>query len=112
MVISFSTVDFFSGAGDVWPLFWLAFWFYNIVFIGYFTLSQGLSGQTFGKYLLGIQVVMADGAPISIGRALARTIGYYISGLFLYAGFIISLFDKRRQTFHDKIAGTVVVEKN
>jgi len=89
---------------------WLLFGFYFTATLGYFTLmTAGKSGATIGKRLLGIKVTLADGSEVPYGRALARTIGYHISTLFLYIGFLIALIDKRHQTFHDKIVNTVVV---
>jgi len=90
---------------------WLFYGFYTTAFIGYFTLmTAGSSGATIGKRLLGIKVTLTDGSDVTYGRALTRTISYYISAFFLYIGFLIALIDKRHQTFHDKITGTVVVE--
>ena len=58
--------------------------------------------------LFGLQVVSAEGAPISFGIAFLRAVGYFVSGIF-YLGFIWIAFDKRKQGWHDKIAGTVVI---
>ncbi len=91
--------------------FWLFYGFYTTAFLGYFTLmTAGTGGATIGKRLLGIKVTLTDGRDVTYGRALARSIGYYISTIFLYIGFLIAIIDKRHQTFHDKITGTVVVE--
>ncbi len=68
-------------------------------------------GATPGKMLMGLRVVaVADGGPLSIKRAVLRYIGYFLSALPLYLGFLWALWDRRRQGFHDKIAGTTVVE--
>lgn len=79
-----------------------------ILFIGYFTYFHGTTGKTPGKMLFGLQVVSADGSPISFGVAFLRTVGYFISNIF-YLGYIWVAFDKRKQGWHDKIAGTVVI---
>jgi uncharacterized RDD family membrane protein YckC len=57
----------------------------------------------------GLQVVSADGAPISFGIAFLRAVGYLVSGALFNLGFIWAAFDKRKQGWHDKIAGTVVI---
>jgi len=93
-------------------LFWLTFIFYNVVFLGYFTISVGTAGQTLGKYFMGIEVLTTGGELPGFGRAFIRSIGYYFSGFIFYLGFFIALFDSRSQTLHDKLAGTVVVEIN
>ena len=67
------------------------------------------NGQTPGKRMLGIRVVKKDGAPITFIDALLRNvIGYTLSGIFAL-GYIWALFDSEKQTWHDKIAGTVVI---
>ena len=66
-----------------------------------------LSGQTPGKRFLGVRVMRADGERLKLRNAILRQIGYYISTI-LYLGFIWTLFDNKRQGFHDKIADTIV----
>jgi uncharacterized RDD family membrane protein YckC len=67
-----------------------------------------LAGQTPGKRVLGLRVVRTDGTRLRFGNALRREIGYLVSSI-LYLGFLWILIDKRRQGWHDKIAGTIVV---
>ena len=63
-----------------------------------------------GKLLLGCQVVDADtGEPITIKQAIIRYLGYFVSILSLFIGFLWVVWDKRKQGFHDKMANTVVV---
>jgi len=49
------------------------------------------------------------GAP-STGQLIVRYVGYFISSLFLCLGFLWIAFDARKQGWHDKIAGTVVIK--
>jgi uncharacterized RDD family membrane protein YckC len=86
-------------------LTWLFFIFFNIA---YFTYFHGTTGRTPGKMIFGLQVVSTEGSQISFGIAFLRAVGYFISGIF-YLGFIWIAFDKRKQGWHDKIAGTVVI---
>jgi uncharacterized RDD family membrane protein YckC len=66
-------------------------------------------GQTPGYRVTGLRVVRErDGGPITAGQAIGRLLCYIISGIF-YLGFIWILFDARRQGWHDKLAGTVVI---
>jgi uncharacterized RDD family membrane protein YckC len=85
--------------------------FYIALMIAYFTYFHGATGRTPGKMLLGLQVFSADGTPISFGIAFLRAVGYLISSLLftIPVGFIWAAFDKRKQGWHDKIAGTVVI---
>lgn len=66
-------------------------------------------GQTPGKWLLGVRVIRTDGQRLGVGRSILRVIGYWISAIPLFLGFIWILFDNERQGWHDKIAGTYVV---
>ena len=63
-----------------------------------------------GKMLMGMSVVDADtGGQPSTGRLILRYFAYIISALPLLIGYFWVAFDKRKQSFHDKIANTVVV---
>jgi uncharacterized RDD family membrane protein YckC len=77
----------------------------------YFTLMEGRpAGQTLGKSALGIRVIsFADGGPIGYGRAFVRWIGRIVSAVALLLGYLWMLWDKERQTWHDKFANDVVV---
>jgi uncharacterized RDD family membrane protein YckC len=59
---------------------------------------------------LRLRVVDArTGQAITTGKAIGRYLGYYVSALPLLLGFIWVGIDKRKQGFHDKLAGTVVI---
>jgi uncharacterized RDD family membrane protein YckC len=83
--------------------------FSTMINIMYFTYFHGSTGRTPGKMLLGLQVVSVDGNRISFGIAFLRSVGYLISSIFFCLGFIWIGFDKKKQGWHDKIAGTVVI---
>ncbi len=69
-----------------------------------------LISATPGKQLMHLKVVDAESFErISWIQALLRIIGYLISMLPLYLGFLWIIWDKRKQGFHDKIAKTVVI---
>jgi len=90
--------------------FSLMFWFFStLINIAYFTYFHGSTGRTPGKMLIGLQVVSVDGSPISFGTAFLRSVGYLVSSLVFCLGFIWIGFDKKKQGWHDKIAGTVVI---
>lgn len=67
-----------------------------------------LSGQTVGKWLMGVRVVRTDGERVRFGNCVRRQVGYGISAIF-FLGYLWILLDNRRQGFHDKFAGTYVV---
>jgi uncharacterized RDD family membrane protein YckC len=69
-------------------------------------------GGTLGQRILGMEVLRErDGTRIGLGRGCLRYLGYFVSGWVLYLGFIWVAFDARKQGWHDKIAGTVVVRR-
>jgi len=76
-----------------------------IYYVGFWVSS----GQTIGKFITGIKVSKADGTRLSWGSAILRYIGYLISAVALSIGFLWLAFDKKRQGWHDKMAGTLVV---
>jgi uncharacterized RDD family membrane protein YckC len=79
--------------------------------LGYFAfLEGGPRGQTLGKMALGIRVIdFNSGGPIGYGRGALRWVGRILSQLVCFLGYLWMLWDKEKQTWHDKIATTVVV---
>ena len=64
-----------------------------------------------GKLLLGLRIVdAATGGPVPVGKLLTRYIGYILSAIPLCLGYLWMLWDARRQTWHDKMAATLVVK--
>jgi uncharacterized RDD family membrane protein YckC len=86
----------------------VAFTFYIVLSISYFTYFHGINGRTPGKMLLGLQVLSVDGTEVGFGIAFLRSVGYLVSAIF-YIGFIWAAFDRKKQGWHDKIAATVVI---
>ncbi len=68
-------------------------------------------GATPGKMVIGKKVVTADGAPLSIGRALGRYFATWLSYFTLMIGFIMAAFDEEKRALHDRICDTRVVTK-
>jgi uncharacterized RDD family membrane protein YckC len=79
--------------------------------LGYLLFFWATSGKTPGKAILGLQIVRTDGGKLGLGKAIVRLIGYAISGIVIYLGFLWILWDKEKQGWHDKIAGTYVIKK-
>jgi len=68
------------------------------------------TGQTIGKQILGVKVVKEDGRLLNTGEVILRIIGQIVGSLFLLIGYIWALFDQRRQGWHDKFAGSLVIK--
>ena len=107
--VSYETTHGSPAWGTV-SFFLISYLFYNLFFICYLVYFIAGSGQTPGKMAVGVKVVDLSGGDTGYLRAFFRALGYYISSSILMAGFLWSLVDRRRQTWHDKLAGTVVVE--
>ncbi len=78
------------------------------LYFGLFTWQW--DGQTPGKRLLHIRAAKINGAPFTFWSSLERATGYTSSAAFLLYGFFQCLWDRNRQTTHDKISETVVIE--
>jgi uncharacterized RDD family membrane protein YckC len=67
-------------------------------------------GGTPGKMLLSQRIVDArTGKPASTGKLIGRFFAYIVSTIPLGLGFLWVAFDRRKQGWHDKLAGTVVI---
>ena len=82
---------------------------FPILFLVYYTLLNSDSRQTPGKWIVGIRVMAADGAPLSKKAALKRAGGYILSGIPFGLGFFWALGGEKR-TWHDRLAGSRVSE--
>lgn len=82
----------------------------QFVYFGYFWSKRG---QSPGKMLLDIEVIKEDGSLMSFFEAgLRGTLGYWLSSLIFYLGFLWALFDENKETWHDKIFSTEVLYKS
>ena len=69
-----------------------------------------LFGRSPGMALMGIRIVREeDGSRPGVARVALRYAGYLLSSAFLLIGYAWAIFDSRKQTWHDKLAGTLVV---
>jgi len=75
----------------------IAFWIYK--------------GATPGKMLTKVKIVDAEtGNNLTIGKSIIRYIGYIVGTIPLLLGIIWVAFDKKKQGWHDKMAGSVVIK--
>jgi uncharacterized RDD family membrane protein YckC len=73
-------------------------------------LESGESQATLGKRALGLKVTDMNGHRISFANASSRFFGKYVSAIILLIGYLMMLWDDKKQTLHDKMAGTLVVK--
>ena len=68
-------------------------------------------GQTFGKWVMKLRVVMTDGSKPSLSACLLRWLLMIVDGpLLAYCGVLVMLISRHNQRFGDLAAGTVVVK--
>lgn len=84
------------------------------VFVAVFVLYHGFMNAdgraSFGKRLVGIQVYTQEGYPPSLGISFLRAFGYLLSNLFFALGYLWALLHPQKLTWHDLLAGTMVME--
>jgi uncharacterized RDD family membrane protein YckC len=81
----------------------------TLLVILYFVFFWTLVGYTPGKAILGLRVVRTNGSKLSYYRSLVRFFSYWVSAIPIFLGFFWVLWDSKRQGWHDKVAGTLVV---
>lgn len=82
----------------------LAFFIWNTCIKG------GGTGYSIGKGVMGIKLIKEQtGQPIGAGMAFVRYLCHILDGLPCYVGYLWPLWDQKRQTFADKIVGSVVI---
>jgi len=66
-----------------------------------------------GKMLFSARIADADtGGVPNATQLVIRYFGYFVSTLPFFLGFLWIGFDKRKQAWHDKMAGTVVIRNS
>ena len=65
-----------------------------------------------GKMVVAARVVDAEtGKTLTVGQAVGRYLGYIVATLPFGLGLLWVAFDRKKQGWHDKMAGTVVVRQ-
>ena len=91
------------------PLDFLVSWVVPAIAIITFWIYKSASP---GKMAIGLTIVDAQsGRQPTTGQFIGRYLAYFIATVPLGLGLIWVAFDKRKQGWHDKLAGTVVVRK-
>jgi uncharacterized RDD family membrane protein YckC len=71
--------------------------------------SAAGGGQTLGMRFFNVRVIKTDGTSLDYVGAFLRYIGLIVSFAVVLLGVIWVIFDRDKQGWHDKIAGTYVV---
>jgi uncharacterized RDD family membrane protein YckC len=81
-----------------------------IVLQFWFAYLNGVKGQSPGKAVTGLKVVSeADGSLIGGGTGIVRAIAHFLDGIVCGLGYLLPLFDEKKQTIADKVMKTVVL---
>ncbi|MEM7284126.1 MAG: RDD family protein [Pseudomonadota bacterium] len=90
-----------------------ALWF-RLILLGisssFFAWFWSHGGQTLGMRAWRLKLVSKKDGPVGIGQCYARFGFALISALVLGLGFLWSLFDKQRMTWHDHWSGTRIMQ--
>ncbi|MCW2622673.1 MAG: hypothetical protein JWL64_2275 [Frankiales bacterium] len=85
--------------------------FVGLAIVLYFGYLTGTTGQTPGRKVVGITVKReSDGQPIGPGAGIGRSFLHILDSLALLLGWLWPIWDAKKQTFADKIIGSVVVK--
>ena len=110
MIAIYGSNAVFSGNGEILGVADVIINF--ILPVIYSVLMWHFKSATFGKILLKIKIVDEQtGNKPTIFQSLGRYIGYIVSTIPLFIGFIWIAFDSKKQGWHDKISKTVVIRK-
>lgn len=81
-----------------------------IAFVIYQIVQEGRTGQTIGKKIVGTRTLKEDtGQPLGGGMAFVRQIAHMLDSLPCYLGYLWPAWDSKRQTFSDKVCGSIVI---
>ncbi|PIY80374.1 MAG: hypothetical protein COY80_03215 [Candidatus Pacebacteria bacterium CG_4_10_14_0_8_um_filter_42_14] len=67
-------------------------------------------GATPGKKLMAIKLVRDDGSKVTYPVVFIRYLATFVSAITLGIGYFWMVWDKKKQTIHDKLAGTIVIK--
>ena len=77
----------------------------------YAVMESSPQQATLGKMAAGIKVADLHGNRLGFGRATGRYFGKTASTIICGAGYLMAAFTEKKQTLHDLMAGTLVLEK-
>ncbi|MCL5097671.1 MAG: RDD family protein [Candidatus Omnitrophica bacterium] len=76
----------------------------------YLVVMWGWKGTTIGGSVFGLKVIRTDGRPLGFEVAVVRSLAGFLSAFPFFLGFMWAGWDKESQSWHDKIAGTLIVK--
>jgi uncharacterized RDD family membrane protein YckC len=80
----------------VWLVYHVGFWIWK--------------SMTIGDIIVGIKCVRTDGQPMNVAASIIRALASVFSAMAFGLGFFWAGWDRQKQSWHDKIAGTYMVK--
>lgn len=80
----------------IWFVYHIGFWIWK--------------GTTIGDIIVGIKCIRTDGQPMNAATAVVRALSSVFSAMAFGLGFFWAGWDRQKQSWHDKIAGTYMVK--
>ncbi len=71
-----------------------------------------LDGRTPGMQVRGLRVVTFEGNPPAARHRVWRAFGYVVSTGSVLLGFLWAAVDEQQLTWHDRISGTFITDRN
>jgi uncharacterized RDD family membrane protein YckC len=82
-----------------------------VISFSYAVILLKKHNATWGKKFFKLKVETIDGKEMTWGKAFVREVlGKIVSSLVVMIGYVWFFFDKKKQTWHDKFAHTIVVQ--
>lgn len=107
----------FAGGGRVdlvlrhgWPHLLLQLWL-GALMVSYYAWSWHRGGQTIGMKAWGLHVQTLDGQRLGFWQAVMRCVLSWLSTLLLGAGFLWSINDSHRRTWHDLMTQSWMIHR-
>ena len=86
------------------------YWVLALLKVIYHTLFTWQNGKTLGKQLMKIKTVtMTDGILLTLPMSFVRSVVRVLDEAFFYIGFLPAFFSPTRQTLHDRISRSIVI---
>jgi uncharacterized RDD family membrane protein YckC len=86
-----------------------SFGLFLILLAAYGVVMWSVRGSTVGGIICNLALIKQDGHEVDWGTAAIRALGAFVSFVVIGLGFIWIAIDPEKRSWHDKIAGTIVV---
>jgi uncharacterized RDD family membrane protein YckC len=88
-----------------WAATMCSAWLYEAI------MESSRHQATLGKMAMKLVVTDVQGKPITFARATGRHFGKILSSMICLLGYFAMLWNPRHQTWHDQLAGTLVIKR-